>query len=157
MSLWSGNPAQLVVDSVEECLDIASTWLAWDGLPVHAVETGYETGDLWTPLKAMRRITDHLVDHLHEVEALLADVEPIPDEWHGRFVMLDADWQPMAEADLDEARSRLRRLARIYLLRYAAAGPEAWDAPRGNAWTLREIAEHVSHVTGYAEYVGRLK
>jgi hypothetical protein len=36
-----------------------------------------------------------------------------------------------------------------------AAGPDEWDAPRGEARTLREIAEHVSHVHVYAEYVGR--
>ena len=148
------NPAQLVVDGVETCLDIAATWLSWDRRPIK--ETIDEVGDEWTPLKALRRINDHLVDHLHEVEALLADAEPMPDEWHGRTVTLAADLQPITQADLDEARSRLRRLARTYLLRYAAAGPAEWDAPRGSAWTLREIAEHVSNVHTYAEYVGRL-
>jgi len=157
MSSAPENPAQLVVDGVERSLDIAATWVAWDGLPIHDEETGDETGDQWTPLKALRRIGDHLVDHLHEVEALLAGATPMPDEWHGRFVTLEADWQPLTQVDLDEAGSRLRRLARTYLLRYAAAGPAEWDAPRGEAWTLREIAEHVSHVSGYAEYVGRLK
>jgi hypothetical protein len=49
-----------------------------------------------------------------------------------------------------------RRLARCYLLRYETAGPEAWDAPQGDAWTLRQIAEHVTDVTFYAEQVGRL-
>jgi hypothetical protein len=47
-------------------------------------------------------------------------------------------------------------VARCYLLRYETAGPEAWDAPRGEAWTLRQIAEHVADVTFYAEQVGRL-
>jgi hypothetical protein len=149
------NPAQLVVDGVEKSLDIATTWLAWDGLPIKDTIDG--VGDDWTPLKALRRINDHLIDHLHEVEALLAGADPMPDEWHGRTVMLDADWPPLTKADLDEARSRLRRLGRTYLLRYAAAGPDEWDAPRGEAWTLREIAEHVSHVYGYAELVGRLQ
>ena len=148
------NPAQLVVDGVEQALDLAATWPAWDGQPIK--DTIDESGDEWMPLKALRRINDHLIDHLHEVEALLAGAEPIPDEWHGRTVTLEADWPPVTEADLDEARSRLRRLARTYLLRYAAAGPAEWDAPRGDAWTLREIAEHVSHVHVYAEYVGRL-
>jgi hypothetical protein len=148
------NPAQLVVDGVEKSLDIAATWLSWDGKPIRESIDG--VGDEWTPLKALRRINDHLVDHLHEVEALLAGAEPIPDEWHGRRVTLDGDRPRITESDLDEARSRLRRLARTYLLRYAAAGPAEWDAPRGSAWTLREIAEHVSHVYGYAEYVGRL-
>jgi hypothetical protein len=31
-----------------------------------------------------------------------------------------------------------------------------WDAPRNEAWTLREIAEHVAEVTYYAEQVGSL-
>ena len=30
----SGNPGQLVADSVEACLDIARTWHAWDGRPL---------------------------------------------------------------------------------------------------------------------------
>jgi hypothetical protein len=37
------------------------------------------------------------------------------------------------------------------------AGPDAWDAPRDPAWTLRKIAEHVSGVGAYAEYVGNLR
>lgn len=45
-------------------------------------------GTVFTPQKAVRRITDHLVDHLAELEALLAGVEPIPDTWHGRTVTL---------------------------------------------------------------------
>ncbi len=152
---YSGNPAQLVVDGVEACLSLAQTWHAWDGRPIpRTLDDG--TPNTWTPYKALRRITDHLTDHLHEVEALLAGAEPIPDEWHGRFVTLDADWARFTELDLDEARSRLRRLARTYLLRYATAGLDAWDAPRGGAWSLRQIAEHVANVRVYAEQVGRL-
>jgi len=37
------------------------------------------------------------------------------------------------------------------------AGPAAWDTPRDPAWTLREIAEHVSGVYVYAEYAGNLR
>ena len=110
----------------------------------------------WTPAKALRRITDHLIDHLHQVEALLAGAPAIPDTWHGRFVTLDSDWGRFTEADYDEACSRLRRLGRWYVLRYEAAGPDAWDAPRGGEWTLREIAEHVAGVRYYAEQVGPL-
>jgi hypothetical protein len=62
----------------------------------------------------------------------------------------------VAECLLAEARSRLIRLARCYLPRYQVAGPAAWDEPRGEAWALREIAEHVSGVTYYAEQIGRL-
>jgi hypothetical protein len=41
-------------------------------------------------------------------------------------------------------------------LRYSAAGPTAWDAARGEAWTLPFIAEHVAEVVWYAEQMGSL-
>jgi len=170
----SGNPGQLVVNAVEACLTLARTWHGWDGRPVARIEEGKPNA--WMPYKALRRITDHLIDHLHQVEALLAGAEPIPDTWHGRLITFDTDWSRFTEADFDEACSRLRRLARWYVLRYQAAGEAAWDEPRsgmggaagsgltlGGAagsglteWTLREIAEHVAGVTWYAEQVGSL-
>ena len=70
---------------------------------------------------------------------------------------LDSDWARLTEPDFSEASSRLRRLARTYLLTYEMAGEQAWDAPRDPAWTLREIAEHVSGVSAYAEFVGNLR
>lgn len=153
-TLTAKNPARLVADSVEECLSLARTWHAWDGRPIARSNDGMP--NTWTPHKALRRIADHLLDHLHEVEALLAGAEPLPDEWHGRQVTLDADWARFTEPDYDEACSRLRRLARCYLLRYATAGEPSWDAPQGEAWTLRQIAEHVAGVRYYAEQVGSL-
>jgi hypothetical protein len=148
------NPGLLVAASVEDCLGFARTWHAWDGRPVAGTVDGHP--NTWTPHKALRRIADHLLDHLHQVEALLAGAEPLPDEWHGRRVTLDADWARFTEPDYDEACSRLRRLARWYVLRYEAAGAAAWDEPRAGAWTLREIAEHVAGVRYYAEQVGAL-
>ncbi|HUZ38992.1 MAG TPA: hypothetical protein VMV17_21925 [Streptosporangiaceae bacterium] len=148
------NPGVLVTASVDECLGLARTWHAWDGRPMAGDMDGHP--NTWTPHKALRRIADHLLDHLHQVEALLAGAEPLPDEWHGRRVTLDADWARFTEPDYDEACSRLRRLARWYVLRYATAGVAAWDEPRDGAWTLREIAEHVAGVRYYAEQVGSL-
>jgi hypothetical protein len=107
------------------------------------------------PHKAIRRIADHLVDHLAEIEALLAGAETIPDTWHGRTITVAADWAPFTEADLNEARNRLRRLAQVYALRLRGVDA-ALDAPRDKAWTIRQIVEHVAGVTWYAEQVGRL-
>jgi hypothetical protein len=144
-----------VVAGVDRCLALARTWHAWDGRPIaRAMDGGLP--NTWTPHKALRRITDHLVDHLHQVEALLAGAAAVPDEWHGRMVTLDADWARFTEVDYAEACSRLRRLGRWYVLRYATAGPAAWDQTRPDAWTLREIAEHVANVSYYAEQVGAL-
>jgi hypothetical protein len=148
------NPGQLVADGVAECLALARTWHGWDGRPIARTIDGIP--NTWTPHKALRRITDHLVDHLHEVEALLAGATPLPDEWHGRSVTLDADWARFTEPDYAEACSRLRRLGRWYVLRFETAGAEAWDLPHPGAWTLREIATHVANVSYYAQQVGEL-
>ncbi|CAI9405013.1 hypothetical protein [Nocardioides sp. T2.26MG-1] len=146
------NPGTHVESAVEHCLDVAATWLAWDGRPAVS-----EDGDrVYTPHKAVRRIGDHLVDHLAEVEALLAGVETEPDAWHASLVTLETDWARFTELDLDEARQRLRRLGRTFALRLAAAGEAAWDVPRGDSWTLRQIADHLTGVRWYADQVGRL-
>ena len=146
------NPGTAVEDAVEHCLDVASTWLAWDGRPCVS-----EDGErIYTPHKAVRRIADHLVDHLAEVEALLAGVPTEPDRWHASLVTVETDWARFTELDLDEARQRLRRLGRTFALRLAAAGPSAWNEPRGASWTLRQIAEHLTEVRWYADQVGRL-
>jgi hypothetical protein len=137
------NPASALVPAVERVLALAATWLAWDGRRAY------------TPHKAIRRTADHIVDHLAQVEALLAGVPSEEDRWNASAVTVEADRAPFGEADLVEAEQRLRRLARTFELRYAAAGPEAWDAPRGDEWTLRQIAEHLAD-PWYAEQVGDL-
>ncbi|WP_036570389.1 hypothetical protein [Nocardioides sp. URHA0032] len=147
------NPGTQVEDAVEHCLEVAATWLAWDGRPAVS-----EDGDrVYTPHKAVRRIADHLVDHLAEVEALLTGVPTEPDRWHASLVTVDADWARFTEIDLDEAHQRLRRLGRTFALRIAAAGPAEWDVPRGDSWTLREIAVHLTGIRWYADQVGVLR
>jgi hypothetical protein len=146
------HPGRRLEEAVAGCLTLVDTWLHWDGRPRIS-----EDGDrIYTPHKAVRRIADHLIDHLAEVEALLAGEETIPDGWHGSLITLDSDWSRFTEADRDEAHQRLSRLGRTFSLRLSAAGEDAWDVPRGKNWTLRQIAEHVSEVVWYAEQVGDL-
>ncbi|HLX49935.1 MAG TPA: hypothetical protein VKS82_16515 [Streptosporangiaceae bacterium] len=147
----TSNPAAAVVAGVQRILELAQTWLAWDGTP-HLAGDGVR---IYTPAKAIRRHADHLIDHLAEIEALLAGQETEPDEWHASNVTLASDWASFTEADLNEARQRLRRLAQAYLHRLAVAGRPEWDAPRGSHWTIREITEHVAGAW-YAEQVGDL-
>lgn len=145
------NPADLVVAGVERTLELAATWLDWDGRGRLS-----EGGDrLYTPNKAIRRHSDHLVDHLAEVHALLAGVPTKPDRWLASAVTLESDWAPFGPAELNEAGQRLRRLARTYQVVYQAAGPAEWDRPREPSWTLRRIAAHVGS-SWYAEQVGDL-
>jgi hypothetical protein len=145
------NPGEVVVAGVDRILELARTWLVWDGR-ARLAEDGER---VYTPHKAIRRHTHHLVDHLAEIEALLSGQPSRPDRWRGSSVTVAADWAPFTEADLDEAGQCLRRLADLYLRRLAAAGPAEWDRPRDPAWTLRRIAEHVGR-PWYAEQVGDL-
>jgi hypothetical protein len=146
------NPGEAVEDAVRRSLALADTWIHWDGRPRVS-----EDGDrIYTPHKALRRIADHLVDHLAEIEARLAGVATQPDGWHGSLITLESDWVRFTEGDRDEAHQRLPRLARTFALRLAAAGPGEWDRARGESWTLREIAEHLTGVLWYAEQVGEL-
>jgi hypothetical protein len=146
-----GHPGVAVEEAVRRCLALVDTWIHWDGRPRVS-----EDGDrVYTPVKAVRRIADHLLDHLAEVEAVLGDAEPQPDAWHGSLVTLESDWARFTELDRDEAHQRLPRLARSFSLRLTAAGTDEWDRPRAG-WTLREIADHLTDVRWYAEQVGDL-
>jgi hypothetical protein len=66
-----GDVTRLIPDAVREILNVAETWLGWEGAPVR------REGNVWTPHKALRRAADHLLDHLAEIEAR-------PDGDHGR-------------------------------------------------------------------------
>jgi hypothetical protein len=143
--------AGLVPAAVAEVLDVAETWLGWDGRP-----TAY-AGNAWTPHKALRRVTDHLLDHLAELECRLAGRPTVPDRWHGRMVTTDADFARFTEVDLDEATSRLVRLAACYEARLTGLDPALLDArPDPATWTLREVVHHVAGITYYANALGRL-
>ena len=143
--------AELVPIAVAEVLGTAESWLGWDGRPV------FRDGNAWTPHKALRRVADHLLDHLAEIECRLASQPPLADRWHGRMITTDADAARFTEVDLDEAFSRLTRLAACYRARLSGLDAGALDSrPAKSIWTIREVVHHVSHVTRYAEMLGRL-
>jgi hypothetical protein len=144
------DPGTLIPAAVEEILRLAGTWLAWDGAPILG------DGNAWTPVKALRRITDHLLDHLAEIEATLAGQPTVPDTWLGRTVTMDSDWARFTESDLNEAVNRLRRYAELYRIRLSQLSEDELDRARPNAWTIRQIVHHVANVTYYAHQVGNL-
>ncbi|MDQ0993723.1 hypothetical protein [Streptomyces sp. V3I7] len=144
------TPADAVTAMVEHCLALAQTWTAWDGTPAHIDDRVY------TPHKAIRRLADHLVDHLAEMEARLAGEAPQPDHWHASTITTPADLAPFTAEDLDEARSRLTRLARMWANRLDALTDEQLDRSPGDGWTFRELAEHLEGSRYYADAVGDL-
>jgi|SRR5947207_12234199 len=143
------DPGQVIEDAVEYALRLAETWPAWDGQPIAA------EGRVYTPHKAVRRLADHLLDHLAELEARLAGQSPLPDNWRASAITTPADLAPFTREDLDEARSRLTRLAQIWSLRLRTLDDKRLDRADGDAWTLRQVAFHLDN-TFYADAVGNL-
>ena len=144
------TPARAVTGMVDHVLALAATWTNWDGTPSHVDDRVY------TPHKAVRRVADHLVDHLAELEARLAGEEPQPDHWHASATTTEADLAPFTQDDLDEARSRLTRLARIWANRLDALTEHALDHSPGEGWSFRELALHLKDSTYYADAIGDL-
>ncbi|GAA2879682.1 hypothetical protein Acy02nite_26200 [Actinoplanes cyaneus] len=143
------EPSRMIEESVSHALRLAQSWTGWDGTPIPADDRVY------TPHKAIRRITDHLIDHLAEVEARLAGVPTIPDHWHASAITTPGDLAPFTKEDLAEATSRLTRLAQIWTVRLESLTEQQWDQATLGAWTIREIVEHLAD-TYYADAVGNL-
>lgn len=144
------DPAEVVSGMVDHVLRLVDTWPGWDGTPASVDDRVY------TPHKAVRRVADHMIDHLAEVDARLAGEPTIPDRWHASASTTPADLAPFGADDRDEARSRLERLAQLWHLRLRALDHERLDRREGDAWTIREIAFHLAESTYYADAVGDL-
>ncbi len=144
------DPAEVVAGMAAHVLALAATWPAWDGKPFSI------DGRIYTPHKAIRRVADHLVDHLAEMEARLAGQEPLPDRWLASASTTAADLAPFMPADLEEARSRLTRLARVWANRLGTLTPDQLDHSPGVGWTFRQLAFHLAGSVYYADAVGDL-
>jgi hypothetical protein len=145
------HPAEVVSAMVDQVLTLAKTWTAWDGEPRPIDDRVY------TPHKAIRRVADHLIDHLAEIEARLAGVPTIPDRWHASATTTPADLAPFTTDDLDETRSRLTRLAQMFNLRLRALTDEELDRHGPGDWSPRQIAFHLEESLYYAKAVGNLR
>jgi hypothetical protein len=145
------DPADVIRGMVHGVLALAQTWTAWDGRPRSADDRVY------TPHKAIRRVADHLIDHLAQVEAQLAGADSVPDRWHGSYMTTAADLAPFTQDDLDEARSRLERLALLWTHRLASISDEDMDRSSADSWSIREISFHLAESSYYAEAIGDLK
>ena len=149
------HPADVVTGMVDHVLDLAATWPRWDGRIIEVPVEG-EPARTYTPHKAIRRVADHLIDHLAELEARLAGRPAEPDRWHASAITTPGDLAAFTSDDLDEARSRLRRLALIWDVRLRSLSDQQLDERAGDAWTLRQLAFHVAESAFYADSVGML-
>jgi uncharacterized damage-inducible protein DinB len=104
----------------------------------------------YTPRKILRRVLDHALDHLNQIDQWLVwrrdGVVPTPtDGWVPSTVTLPDDRLPLAQSDLDAWLWRIDQAARV-LLQRAAALSEAeldWQPPDGG-WPLRRVLHHVA-------------
>lgn len=145
------EPVAVLSAAVDEVLKVAETWLGWDGRPV------YRDGNAWTPHKALRRVADHMLDHLAELQCRSAGQPTVPNQWHGRMVTLDADFARFTEIDLDEATSRITRLVACYRVLLGGLDATALDTrPADHVWTPREVVHHVAELSYYAHCLGDL-
>lgn len=149
------QPADVVAAMVEHVLKLAETWPRWDGTPV-TVSVDGEPARIYTPHKAVRRVADHLLDHLAELEARLAGQSTEPDGWHGSMITTPSDLAAFTDEDLDEARNRLRRLSLIWNVQLRALTDKQLDRRNGKSWTLRQVAFHVTDSAFYADSVGSI-
>src|SRR5437773_5476127 len=115
------EPDELILVATEDALAAAQSWIGWSTGAVISL------GNAWTPHKALRRIADHLIDHLCQIESREAGEAAVPDAWRGRSVTLESDWARFTEQDLDEATARIRRLAQVLAIRVRSLRA-GWDA-----------------------------
>jgi hypothetical protein len=142
------DPAAVVTGMIEHTLSLAAGWHRWDGEPIPSEDR------LYTPHKAIRRVADHLVDHLAEITARLAGEAPLPDRWHASMVTTAADLAPFTQADLDEAHSRLRRLELMWVVQLRSLTESQLDDSPGEGWSFRQLAFHLGNSRYYADAVG---
>jgi hypothetical protein len=149
------EPADAIDQMVDEFLAMAQTWTTWDGKPI-PIETPYGQR-LYTPNKALRRMADHMIDHLAQLDAHNAGLPPSKADWQASRITTPADMAPITKDDLDEAASRIRRLAMMWRASLVAVGPGGLDTPEvGGGWSPREMAFHTLESMDYANHVGDL-
>lgn len=104
----------------------------------------------YTPRKILRRVLDHALDHLNQIDQWLTwqhgGIAPTPtDGWASSVVTLAEDRLPLTAADLDAWLWRIDQTGRLIDQRAASLdGSELdWQPPDGG-WPLRRVLHHVA-------------
>ncbi len=144
------EPAQAIDDMVDHVLALAETWIDWDRGP-------RPTDDrIYTPHKSIRRVGDHMLDHLAQLDAHVAGIPSFPDTWHASAMTTPSDLAAFGRDDLDEARSRLKRLAQLWRTRLAEVPPDEMDRAEVDGYSPREMAFCAVASAYYADALGDL-
>ena len=104
----------------------------------------------YTPRKALRRVLDHALDHLNQIDQWLAwqrrGIVPTPtDGWVPSTVTLPDDRLPLAPADLDAWLWRIDQAVRLVVQRASELGAAELDwLPPDGGWPLRRVLHHLA-------------
>ena len=108
-------------------------------------------GYTYTPRKVLRRVLDHALDHLNQIDQWLAwqrrGIVPTPtDGWVPSTVTLPDDRLPLAAADLDASWLwRIDQAARLVQQRAAELTQTELDwLPPDGGWPLRRVLHHLA-------------
>lgn len=104
----------------------------------------------YTPRKPLRRVLDHGLDHLNQMEQWrrwrVEGVVPTPtDGWVGSTVTVPEDTLPLTRADLDAWLWRIDLAMGLMVERAQRLGRDEldWQPPDGG-WPLRRVLHHVA-------------
>jgi hypothetical protein len=104
----------------------------------------------YTPRKVLRRVLDHALDHLNQIDQWRAwrqdGIVPTPtDGWVPSTVTLPDDRLPLAQQDLDAWLWRIDQAARLLSQRARGLSREELDwMPPDGGWPLRRVLHHVA-------------
>ena len=108
------------------------------------------SGIPFTPRKTLRRVLDHALDHLNQIDQWLAwqqqGITPTPtDGWASSALTLPEDTAPLSPADLDAWLWRIDLAVSLVVQRAGQLTPEQldWQPPDGG-WTLHQMLHHLA-------------
>ncbi len=140
------NPAMHVRTAHEQAQKLLQ--LAFEKSDAAAVSSGL--GFVFTLRKSLRRVHDHALDHMNQIEQWLAwqhhNIVPTPtDGWAGSAVTLGEDHSPLSQQEFNAWLWRVDRVAALLTLRAQALSDTEldWQPPDGG-WTLRKVLHHVA-------------
>lgn len=116
--------------------------------PAHVVLADEEHS--YTPRKILRRVLDHALDHLNQIEQWLAwqqdSIVPVPaDGWASSAETLQEDVQPLSPAELQAWLWRVDIAVSMVAQRARRLSAEQLDwIPPDGGWTLRHALHHLA-------------
>jgi len=108
------------------------------------------TSYTYTPRKPLRRVLDHALDHLNQIDQWQhwrhEGVVPVPtDGWAPSTVTLPEDRLPLTATDLEAWLWRIDQAMRLLTQRVAGLTDDDFDwQPPDGGWPLRRVLHHVA-------------